>query len=57
VKNATFGLGGTPHQWSRTLRGSNPAGRRGGPFWRVAPCSFRQPRKSAVLRCAAPPSG
>jgi hypothetical protein len=25
--------------------------------WGVAPCSFRQPRKSAVLRCAAPPSG
>ena len=23
----------------------------------IAPCSLRQPRKSAVLRCATPPSG
>jgi len=26
-------------------------------FWSVPPCSFRQPRNGAVLRCAAPPSG
>ena len=26
-------------------------------FWSVPPCSFRQPRKGAVLRSAAPPSG